>query len=121
MGNKTMGRLLALGALLVVLLLPSCGQLGVGFTKIGDLLANPQKYAAKEVLVRGRVTNALKLPFVATRIYSIQDDSGEINVRTAHECPMVGATEVRVKGVLDTVATIGDQNVGLHLRELERW
>jgi hypothetical protein len=33
---------------------------------------------------------------------------------------MVGAA-VRVKGVLDTVATIGDQNVGLHIREVERW
>jgi hypothetical protein len=52
--------------------------------------------------------------------YSIQDDSGEINVRTDGEAPLVGA-EVRVKGVLDTVATIGEVNVGLHLREIEVW
>ena len=119
MGDRTIRRLLALGALLTLLLLPGCSQLGIGFTKIGDLLANPQKYSAQEVRVRGRVTNVLKLPFVATKIYSIRDDSGEINVRTDREAPMVGA-EVRVKGVLDTVATIGEQNVGLHLREVER-
>ena len=121
MGNRMMRRLLALGALLTALLVPSCSQLGIGFTKIGDLLANPHKYSAQEVRVRGRVTNVLKLPFVATKIYSIRDDSGEINVRTDREAPLVEATEVRVKGVLDTVATIGNQNVGLHLREVERW
>jgi hypothetical protein len=121
MGIKVMWRLVALAALLTVLLLPSCSQLGIGFTKIGDLLANPQKYSAQEVRVRGRVTNVLKIPFVATKIYSIRDDSGEINVRTDGEAPLIGATEVRVKGVLDTVATIGNQNVGLHLREVQRW
>jgi hypothetical protein len=67
------------------------------------------------------VASVLKLPFVATKVYSIRDDSGEINVRTDREAPMVGETEVRVKGVLDTMATIGEQNVGLHLREVERW
>ena len=103
------------------LLLPGCSQLGIGFTKIGELLANPRRYSAQEVRVRGRVTNVLKLPFVATKIYSIRDDSGEINVRTDREAPLVGVAEVHVKGVLDTVATIGDQNVGLHLREVERW
>lgn len=114
-------RPLELGIVLTVLLLPSCSQLGIGFTKIGDLLANPQKYSTKEVRIRGRVTNVLKLPFVETKIYSIRDDSGEISVRTERKAPMAGETEVRVKGVLDTVATIGDQNVGLHLREVERW
>ena len=126
MGNKMMRRLLALGALLTVLLLPGCSQLRIGFTKIGGLLANPSKYSAQEVRVRGRVTNVLKLPFVATKIYSIRDDSGEIKVRTDREAPMVGTTEVRVKGSscqrrVDSVATIGDQNVGLHIREVARW
>jgi hypothetical protein len=120
--SKTLTRsVMVLGALLAVLFLAGCSQLGVGFTKIGDLLANPQKYSGQEVRVRGRVTNVIKLPFVATKIYSIRDDSGEINVRTDHDAPMVGPTEVHVKGVLDVVATIGQQNVGLHLREVERW
>jgi hypothetical protein len=121
MNKKQMRRALVLGASLTVLFLASCSQLGMGSTKIGDLLANPQKYSGQEVHVRGRVTNVFKLPFVATKIYTIRDDSGEINVRTDREAPMVGPAEVHVKGVLDTVATIGGQNVGLHLREVERW
>ena len=88
--------------------------------KIGDLLANPQKYSAQEVRVHGRVASVLKLPLVAAKIYSIQDSSGEINVRTDGAAPIVGA-DVRVKGVLDTVATLGDENIGLHLREIKRW
>ena len=121
MEKKKVTRTLALGALLTVLLLPGCSTLGIGFTKIGELLASPQKYSGREVRVRGRVTNILKLPCVATKIYTIRDDSGEINVRTDREAPVAGEAEIRVKGVLDTVATIGEQNVGLHLRELERW
>lgn len=104
----------------VALQLWGCGQIGIGFTKINDLRANPQKYATQEVRIRGKVTNVLKIPFVSTKLYSVQDDSGEINIKTLREVPLVG-TEVRVKGILDTVAAIGDQNVGLHLREIDRW
>src|ERR1035441_8168978 len=42
-------RPLALGAVLTVLLLASCSQLGIGFTKIGDLLANPQRSEERRV------------------------------------------------------------------------
>jgi hypothetical protein len=85
MNKKLVRRVLALGASLTVLFLASCSQLGMGFTKIGDLLVNPQKYSGQEVHARGRVTKVFKLPFVATKIYSIRDDSGEINVRTERE------------------------------------
>ena len=103
-----------------LLLAPSCSRVGIGFTNIGDLLASPQKFSAQEIRIRGKVTNVLKLPFVATKLYSVQDSSGEINVRTVREAPMAGG-EVRVRGVLDTFASIGEQNIGLHLREIERW
>jgi hypothetical protein len=94
--------------------------MGIGFTKIGDILANPQRYAEQEIRIQGKVVNVLKIPFIATKLYSVQDGSGEINVPTGRDVPLAGA-EVRVKGVLDTVAVIGDQNVGIHLREIERW
>lgn len=109
-----------LAILLLLALLLGCSHVGIGFTNIGDLLSNPQKYSAQEVSIRGRVTNVLKIPFIETKLYSVQDASGEINVRTPREAPLVGS-EVRVKGMLDTVALIGDQNIGLHLREIERW
>lgn len=111
---------LRLTILLLIPLATGCDRMGIGFTKIADIVANPQKFAEQEVRIRGKVVNVLKVPFVGTKLYSVQDGSGEINVRTGGNAPLAGA-EVRVKGVLDTVAVIGDQNVGLHLRETERW
>lgn len=88
-------------------------------TKIGDILTNPQKYSRQAVRIRGRVGNVLQLPFLATKVYSVQDDSGEVKVRTETNAPLVGSM-VEVRGVLDTVAVIGEQRVGLHLKEIER-
>ena len=110
-------RLFAGGALAFLV---SCGRLGIGTTKIADLLANPQKFSGREVVVSGTVTNVLKLPFLTTSLYTIRDASGEIVVSSSREPPLVGA-ELHVKGALDTVATIGSQNIGVHFRETERW
>jgi hypothetical protein len=101
-------------------LLVGCAQIGVGFSKIGDVMATPQNYSDKQILIRGTVSNALKLPFIATRLYSVRDSTGEIYVRTDKEPPPAGS-EIHIRGVLDTVAVLGNQNVGLHLREIERW
>jgi hypothetical protein len=115
----TQTRLLRL-SLLAVLLLSGCAKLGIGFTKIADLHANPQKFSAKEVSIKGKVVNAMKLPLVTTRIYAVQDDSGAISVQTEAEPPAIGA-EVRVKGTVDTLFVIGNQRSGPFLKEIERW
>jgi hypothetical protein len=116
----TSGRGLRLAVVLPAILLAGCDSVGVGFAKIGDIHANPSKYAAREIRIRGKVVNVLKVPFVPTKLYSVQDGSGEINVRTDRDAPLAGA-EVRIKGVIDTVAVLGDRKVGLHLRETKRW
>ena len=103
-----------------LVVLAGCARLGLGFSQIGDVLAAPQSYSGKEILIRGTVRNVLKVPFVAIRLYSVRDATGEINVRTDKEPPLSGS-QVHVRGVIDTIAVIGDQNVGLHLREIDRW
>lgn len=55
-------RVLRQVGLLTILLLPSCSRVGIGFTKIGDIVAHPQNFSAQEVRIRGRVTNVLKVP-----------------------------------------------------------
>ena len=107
-------------AIVAALVLAGCARLGFGFSKIGDLLAAPQNYAGKEVLIRGAVGNTVKLPFLTLRFYTVRDGTGEIRVRTDKELPPPGS-EVHVRGLLDSVAVVGDQNIGVHLRELERW
>jgi hypothetical protein len=115
----TQTRRLLLG-FLAVLLLSGCAKLGIGFTKISELHANPQKFTAKEVSIKGKVVNAMKLPLVQTRIYAVQDETGAISVQTEAEPPAIGA-EVKVKGTLDTLFVMGLQRSGPYLKEIERW
>ncbi len=107
-------------AILALLFMTSCDRVGIGFVKIGDLLAKPGSYSGQEVRVHGTVSDVLKIPFVTTALYSVNDGTGGIVVSTDRGAPLSGS-QVRAKGVLDTVAAIGGQNVGLHLREIERW
>jgi len=109
-------------ACLLVLMatLLACNQLGLSYTAIHDLTSNPERFGDRDVSIQGKVTNVVKLPFLETKLYSVKDETGEIVVITDHDPPLAGAI-ARVEGRLDTVATIGDQNVGLHLRETRRW
>ena len=104
-------------AILGFLLLARCG---IGFTNVADVMARPEFYQGKDVLIRGTVKNTLKIPFVTIRGYSVADKTGEIAVSTSTQPPLAGA-EVHVRGRLETLAQIGEQNYGLYLREIERW
>ena len=109
-----------LTAVLALAVMVSCDRLGIGFVKIGDLLAKPENYSGQEVRIHGKVSDVLKIPLVPTAFYSVNDGTGGITVRTDRGAPLAGS-QVRTKGVLDAVASVGGQNVGLHLREIERW
>ena len=109
-----------MAALLVVLALtPSCDRVGIGFVKIGDLLSKPQEYSG-EVRVRGKVSNAIKIPFVVIALYAVNDGTGEIVVRSEKGVPLSGG-QIKVKGSLEALADVGGVHIGLHLREIERW
>jgi hypothetical protein len=102
--------------LMALLLLSGCAK--PAFTKIGDLLANPEKFSAKEVSIRGKVTKVLKTNFVT--LYKVQDGSGEINVNTEGEVPSVGS-EVRAKGVFEFRPGAAKGFYVLQVHEIERW
>ena len=109
-----------LAAILAVAVMISCDRFGIGFAKIGDLLAKPEKFSEQEVRIHGTVSDVLKIPLVSTALYAVNDGTGQIMVSTDRGAPLAGS-QVRVKGVLDSVASMGGQNIGLHLREIERW
>jgi hypothetical protein len=105
---------------LVALSLSGCEQLDYGYTQIGDLLKNPSRYNGMEVKVRGTVTGVVKLPFFSVKMYTIKDDTGEVPVLTYDTLPGLDA-EVRVRGALQTMAIVGKDTIGLHVREIKRW
>lgn len=105
---------------MVFITLTGCERFGFGFTKIGDLLKNPSHYDGKVVKIKGEVINVMKLPLLKTKLYIVKDDTGEILVIANSTTPGMGM-KVRVKGVLDTIAIIGDKSIGLHVKESQRW
>lgn len=100
--------------LILATTLPACDKIPIGADPIGSLLENPASYQGKTVKVAGEVTNAIQLPFVGTRLYTVRDKTGEIAVVTYGELPPVGQ-KVVARGMFSTVATIGLQSVGPHI------
>ena len=97
-----------------------CSLFDFGFTQIGEIIKNPSQFDGKEVKVRGRVVDVVKLPFLETKMYTLKDETGQFLVITAGDMPAMGS-EARVKGIIQNVAIIGGQSLGLHLKESERW
>lgn len=91
---------------LAFLALASCGNLFP--TKIGDIRGNPRKYAEKEVVVSGKVTEVLSL--IAFKYFVIKDNTGEMTVITSKPLPAVGQ-KLTVHGTVKEAFSIGSQNV----------
>src|SRR5260221_13649433 len=87
-------------------------------TPIHDIVQKPQQFIEREVMVRGTVTNGVKLPFLPG-VYWIDDGTGQIPVLTNHQAPL-GATKLRVVGRVEYVAALGATPIGLHISETRR-
>ena len=91
--------------------------------RIADLESNPTKYQNKTVTVTGivRDSDGLNIPIIGIRggCYKIDDGTGSIWVCTDEGVPTKGA-QVKVKGVLQSGATIKGKNYGLVLMEKDR-
>ena len=113
--RRRVGRLLAALAICSALGLTGCEQISaLGADHIGDLLQNPTAYQGKTVKLAGEVTNAVQIPLVGTRLYTVRDKTGEIAVVTYGDLPPVGR-HVVVRGMFSTVATFGLRSVGPHV------
>ena len=112
--RRSARHLLAAFVLLAALGLPGCDRIALGADHIGDLLQHPADYQGKTVKVAGTVTNALVVPFVGTRLFTVRDDTGEIVVVTYGDLPAVGQ-KVVARGMFSSVASLGTQFVGPHI------
>jgi hypothetical protein len=106
--------------LVVAGVVAGCSLFDLSYTRIGDILKNPGQFDGKEVKVRGRVVDVVKLPLLETKMYTLKDDTGQFLVITRGDLPAMGS-EARVKGIIQNVAILGGQGVGLHLKESQRW
>jgi hypothetical protein len=83
---------------------------GCASTSINDLLAEPGRYANKEVTVGGRVVKSASV--LGRGAYQIQDGGASMWVLTKTGAPRQGA-KVKVKGHVRDVVNLGDLIKGL--------
>lgn len=117
--HRALSRTATLGFLLAATFV-ACDWLPLGYTPIAELLRAPGEYEGKTVKIRGKVIDAVKLPIVELRYYTLRDGEAEIIVCAGNSIPALGA-EVTVVGTVDNAAIIGGQAIGLHLIEQRRW
>jgi hypothetical protein len=101
------------------LALAGCDRLGIGVTPIGDITKAPASFEAKDVVLRGKVTESNKIPLLNVTIYTLQDDTGQIPVITTQSPPPVGET-LTVHGKVENAAILGGRGFGVTVAERSR-
>ncbi|HUT02682.1 MAG TPA: hypothetical protein VM163_02185 [bacterium] len=89
-------------------------------TKIGKIVANPDQFKNKQVVVYGEVARKLPIPFFENAAYLLKDKSGEMWVLTKRAyLPEVGQW-LKVTGVVEAGIRVGPKEFGLVLSEQEK-
>ncbi len=99
--------------------LSACDYMPFGFVTISDIIQNPTKYDGQKIKVKGRVSNVTKIPFMEIKLYALSNKDQQIMVVAKDTVPAANS-EVAVIGIVENVAIVGDQSVGLHFREIKR-
>lgn len=105
-------------ALIAALALAGCDDLPFGYTPIKDIVAAPANFDGKEVKLKGKVRDAIKLPILG-QVFTLRDEGGEIAVTTQGSLPATNA-EVALKGIVKSAVIIGGQSLGLRVEETRR-
>ena len=103
----------------IVLTLAGCKYLPGGNTPIQEILHDPVKFEGKEVKVRGKASDANKIPFLNIKTYMLKDDSGGLLVVTSGELPSPGQ-DVAIRGRIDSALILSGKSFGLTLHEIEK-
>jgi hypothetical protein len=114
-GVRASGLLLAMAG---AFLLAACDA-GQGAIPIGEITKAGASFEGREVKIKGRTSQQIRLPFTDSKGYSVKDGSGEIVVWTTAQLPADGE-EVVVRGRAESVAVIVGQSYGLSLKEIQR-
>lgn len=97
----------------------NCGLMPFGTRPIGEVRQAAPSLEGRSVRVKGKVVDSNQLPFVGTRFYKIQDDTGELWVTTKDPLPALGETLV-VSGELHNAAVLGGTSIGIQIQERSR-
>lgn len=108
------------GAVLAGLLfLSGCDYLPFGLTPLKEIAASPAQFEGREVRVKGKVKDITKVPLLDLKLFVLDDGSGEMTVVARESLPAVNET-VLLKGVVESMAIMGGESIGVHVRETKR-
>jgi hypothetical protein len=103
----------------MTLALSGCDYLPFGYTPIKEITAAPANFEGKEVKLKGRVKGVTKLPILELKSYTLEDDTGQIEVIASGELPAADVN-VALKGTVKSAVIIGGKSIGLRVEETER-
>jgi len=115
-----MKKIFSVVALAGLLLLSGCDYLPFGQTPLKEIVAAPAQFEGKEVRIRGKVKDVVKIPLIDLSMYVVDDGSGEVTVIAHDTLPAVNDT-VNVRGVVESAAIVGGQSIGLRVKEMKRY
>ena len=101
-------------AVAALVLLAGCA----GVTPISELLQNSTKYNGKTVRVKGEVGESAGL--LGRGGYQLKDDTGTLTVITETSAPPPKGTKTGVKGVFQSLFTLGSKSLAV-LQEQSRF
>jgi hypothetical protein len=104
---------------IAALALAACDYLPFGYTPIKEITAAPANFEGKEVKLKGKVRAVTKLPILELKSYTLQDDTGQIEVIARGELPAADV-DVALKGTVKSAVIIGGKSIGLRVEETER-
>ena len=107
-----------LAVLCLCLVLPGCDYLPFGYTPAKEITSNPASFEGREVKLKGRVVDVVRLP-VLGQAYTLEQDGAQLFVVTRGELPAV-KSEVALKGMVRSVAIIGGKALGTQVEETKR-
>jgi hypothetical protein len=98
--------------------LPGCDYLPFGYTPVKEIVASPANFEGREVKLKGRVVDVLRLP-VLGQGYTLEQDGAQLFVIARGDLPAV-KSEVALKGTVRSVAIIGGKALGTQVQETKR-
>ena len=107
-----------LAVLCLTVAVAGCDYLPFGYTSAKEIAANPASFDGKEVKLKGRVADVVRLP-VLGQGYTLEEDGAQLFVVTRGELPAV-KSEVALKGTVRSAVIIGGKALGTRVEEAKR-
>ena len=116
----TLKKLWLLAALAVVLVAGGgCNMMPFGFTTIKEITESPAQFDGKEIKLKGKVKSVTKVALLDIKLFVLDDGTGQVTVIPKGDMPAENET-VAFSGVVENVAIIGGQSLGMHIKETRR-